>query len=320
MSEEEINLLDYIRVINRWKEFIVSFTAAVVIMTVFICLIMPWTYRAETTLLIPQQSGRGIEGIIALSSILTGSSINVPADVSQSLLGRTTNFSDILKSRTAAEMIIDGLSLRKYYRSRSRENLVAMVRKNLKVKEQKGILKIYAEARSPRLAADLANYAAIALDEFNKRGNIQYAKRLKVFMREQLAAAKVDLSDAEEKLKKFETQSQMVKVSERELMLARLMRDVKVKEAIYTMLLQEYEKSKIEEAKEELFFEVLDPAKPPKSPYTPKPFLYSIIAAVLGGAAAVFLAFFFEYLENLGIAAPKIDYGKEIKWREWMKF
>jgi len=312
--EEELNILDYLKVINKWRKFIISFTVAAVVLTVLICTVMPWTYRAETTLLLPSQTGKGLEGLMALSSVVAGSTISMPTDMTQSLVGRTTNFSDILKSKTIARMIIEGLDLGSSYHVRNRENLVSNVQKKIKVKEQKGILKIYAEDKSPRLAADLANYSVIALDNFNKKGNIQFARRLKNFIRDQLAVSKVDLDDAEEKLKKFETQSQMVKISEKELLLARLMRDVKVKEAIYTMLMQEYEKTKIDEAKEELFFEVLDPAYPPKGPYTPKPFLYSVIALVLGGFCAVSLAFFFEYLESLGIKVPQIDYEREIKW------
>jgi len=312
--EDELNLLDYTKVIIKWKEFIVSFTGVAIILTVLVCLVIPWTYRAETTLLLPSQTGKGLEGLIALSSAVAGSTISMPTDMTQSLVGRTTNFSDILKSKTIARMLIEGLDLESSYHVRNKENLVSKVQKKIKVKEQKGILKVYVEDKSPRLAADMANYSVIALDEFNKKGNIQFARRLKNFIRDQLAASKVDLDDAEEKLKRFETQSQMVKISEKELLLARLLRDVKVKEAIYTMLMQEYEKTKIDEAKEELFFEVLDPAYPPKGPYKPKPFLYSVIALVLGGFCAVSLAFFFEHLESLGIKVPQVDYEREIKW------
>jgi len=317
--EEELNILDYLKVISKWRKFIISFIGAAVVIIVLACVVMPWTYRAETTLLIPSQTNKGLEGLMALSSVMAGSAINTPADMGQSLLGqsllgRTTNFSDILKSRAIAGMLVDGLSLQVHYHTRDREKLISMVQKKVKVKEQKGILKIYAEDRSPRLAADLANYSVIALDNFNKKGNIQFASRLKNFVRDQLASSKVDLDEAEEKLKKYETQSQMVKISEKELMLLRLMRDVKVKEAIYTMLMQEYERTKIDETKEELFFEVLDPAYPPKGPYVPKPFLYSLIAAVLGGFCATGLAFFFEHLESLGINIPQIDYEREIKW------
>lgn len=319
MNNEEMNFIDLIKVIRKRKDLIISFTAATVVLTVLVCLIMPWTYRAETTLIIPQQGNKGIEGILAMSSMMAGSNMNVPSDITQSLVGRTTNFSDILKSKTITKMIIDGLNLKKYYRNNDTDKLITKVRRKMRIREKKGVLTINFDDRNPRIAADMANYSVIALDDFNKKGNIQFAKRLKIFIMDQLASAKVDLSDAEEKLKKFETQSQLVKLSEKELMLGRYLRDVKAKEAIYTMLLQEYEKAKIDEAKEELFFEVLDPATPPRSPYSPKPFLYSIIAGVIGAFAAVFIAFFLERLEGMGIKVPDIDLQKEIEWKKWKR-
>lgn len=319
MNNEEMNLIDIIGVIRKKKDLIISFTAATVVLTVLVCLIMPWTYRAETTLIIPQQSNKGFEGILAMSSMMSGSNMNIPGDITQSLIGRTTNFSDILKSKTITKMIIEGLDLKKYYSNNDMDQLIAKVRNKMKIKEKKGVLTINFDDRDPRIAADMANYSVIALDDFNKKGNIQFAKRLKIFIMDQLASAKVDLSDAEEKLKKFETQSQLVKLSEKELMLGRYLRDVKAKEAVYAMLLQEYEKAKIDEAKEELFFEVLDPATPPRSPYSPKPFLFSIIAAIIGAFASVFIVFLFERLESMGIEVPNIDFKKEIKWREWKR-
>ncbi len=315
--ENELNLKEFLRVANKWKGFIISFTAAVVILTMIICIIVPPTYRTKTTLLIPSQ-GKGLEGVLELSSLLSESSgntsSNLSSDMTQSLLGRTTNFSDILKSHTLAGMIVDGAGLQNYYHTKNKESIVRMVKAGINVKESKGILTITVDSKDPRLAAVIANYSAVALDEFNKKGNIHYARRLKIFIGEQLAASKVDLTDAEDNYKKFETQSQMVRMAQKELMVERLLRDVKVKEAIYTMLMQEYEKAKIEEAKEDLFFEVLDPAPVPKAPYKPKPLLYSLIAVVLGGMCSVFFAFLFEYLENIGVKIPQPEYGKEIKW------
>jgi len=318
--DEEINILDYVKVIIKWKDLIASFIIILIVLIFIISLALPRNYKAETVLLIPQQSGKGIEGIIALSSMMTGSSVNMPANLTQSLIGRTTNFSDILKSKTIAEMIVDGLSLQRHYPGAKKDGLIAMVRKKIKVKEQRGILRISVIDRDPRLAADIANYSVLALDEFNKKGNIQFTKRIREFIREQLAMAKVDLSDAEEKFKKYETQSQMVKMSEKELMLGRLMREVKVREAIYTMLMQEYEKTKLDEAKEELFFEVLDPAKTPRSPSSPRPVLYLFFALFMGGMAAVFLAFFFEYLEGLGVKVPMFRIWENKEWQKTLKF
>lgn len=311
---KEPEFKDYLNIVHKWRDEIAAITMSAVILTVFFCMIVPWTYRAETTILLPQQSGQALQGIMALSSMMTGSTVNMPTDMSQSLVARNSNFGDILRSTTLAHMIIEGLDLDKFYPGRSKESLIKMIKKNLKVREQKGILKISYLSRDRKLSADIANYSVLALDEFNKKGNVQYARRMKNFISEQLVIAKVDLSEAEEKLKKFETQSQMVKMSEKELMLSRLLRDVKIKEAVYTMLLQEYERSKIEEAKEELFFEVLDPATAPKGPYTPRPFLYAILSAILGAMFAVSIAFLLEFFEGQGIKLNIPDLRQEIKW------
>ena len=311
--EKEVNILDYINVIKKWERYIISFTVTVALLTFILCILMPKTYKAETTILLPQQNGKSVEGLIALTSMMTNTTMNFPTDIAQSFNTRKLNFSDIIKSRTLAEMIVDNLHLTKYYRA-SKEKIVTKLQKRIKVKEQKGILKIYVTEKDPRLAADIANYSVIALDEFNKKGNLQFARRFKNFIRDQLAVAKIDLGEAEEKLKKYETQSQMVRISEKEIILSRLFRDVKVQEAIYTMLFQEYEKSKIDEVKEELFFEVLDPAKTPVSPNSPKPILYILLSVLLGATTAIFIAFFIEYIESLGVKIPQIDEIREAKW------
>jgi uncharacterized protein involved in exopolysaccharide biosynthesis len=311
---KEPELKDYLNIVIKWRDQIVAFVSLVVVLTVLLCMIVPWTYRAETTILLPQQSGQALQGVMALSSMMSGSSINMPSEISQSLVARNSNYGDILRSNTLSRMIIEGLDLKKYYPGRSKESLVQMIKKGIKVREQKGILKISFISRDRKLSADIANYSVLALDEFNKKGNVQYARRMKNFISEQLVTAKVDLSEAEESLKKFETQSQMVKMSEKELMLSRLLRDVKIKEAVYTMLLQEYEKSKIDEAKEELFFEVLDTATAPNRPYTPRPLLYAILSAILALMFAVSIAFTFEYFEGQGVKFNFPDLRQEIKW------
>jgi len=316
---EELNILDYLKVVRKWKNFIVSATAALVVLTVLACLAVPWRYKAETTIIIPQQMGQELAGLLGVTSMLNGSSVNMPTDISQSLLGRTTNFSDILKSSTVSGMIVDALGLTKTWHI-NKGAAVRRVKRELRVREMKDILRISVVDRDPELAADMANFAVLALDQFNSTGNVQYARSLNDFVRDQLAAAKVDLSDAEENLKVFENQSEMVRISEKELKLVSLTRDVKVKEAIYTMLLQEYEKTKIDEARKDLFFEVLDPAAVPRSPYAPRPFAYAMIALVLGGVGFTMLAFFFEYLEKSGFKVPEMDYNMEVEWERIKRY
>ncbi len=70
-------------------------------------------------------------------------------------------------------------------------------------------------------------------------------------------------------------------------------------EKIHMMLTQQYEMAKIEEAKEDLGFQVLDRAEVMVRPSSPRMILNMLIAVVLGSFLAVFFAFFVEYLHKL---------------------
>jgi len=59
---------------------------------------------------------------------------------------------------------------------------------------------------------------------------------------------------------------------------------------------------------------VLDPAKSSNTTRNPKPVLFSLVAIVLGGFFSTFIAFFFEYLESLGVKVSDNGYVKGITW------
>jgi uncharacterized protein involved in exopolysaccharide biosynthesis len=67
----------------------------------------------------------------------------------------------------------------------------------------------------------------------------------------------------------------------------------------YTLLAQQYEISKIEEAKEDLAFQVIDRARVMIRPSSPKLMLNLVIGFTGGLFVAVFAAFFLEYLQKL---------------------
>src|SRR5207245_9270640 len=80
---------------------------------------------------------------------------------------------------------------------------------------------------------------------------------------------------------------------------ARLLRDVKVQEALYTMLTSQYEQAKIAEARDTPSVQVLDPGVPAEKKSKPIIWLNMLIAGVLALFLGIFLAFFLEYLERM---------------------
>jgi uncharacterized protein involved in exopolysaccharide biosynthesis len=80
---------------------------------------------------------------------------------------------------------------------------------------------------------------------------------------------------------------------------ARLLRDVKVQEALYSMLTSQYEQAKIAEARDTPSVQVLDPGVPAEKKSKPIIWLNMLIAGVLALFLGIFLAFFLEYLERM---------------------
>src|SRR3989475_9805637 len=80
---------------------------------------------------------------------------------------------------------------------------------------------------------------------------------------------------------------------------ARHFREVKVQEALYTMLTSQYEQAKIAEARDTPSVQVLDQGVPAEKKSRPRIGLNMVIAGVLALFLGIFLAFFFEYLERV---------------------
>jgi uncharacterized protein involved in exopolysaccharide biosynthesis len=88
-------------------------------------------------------------------------------------------------------------------------------------------------------------------------------------------------------------------VPELGLELARLMRDVKVQETVYTLLTQQLEQAKIAEARDMPTVQTLDKAVPADRKSKPKIKLSMAIAGLTSLLAGILLAFFREYLASV---------------------
>jgi uncharacterized protein involved in exopolysaccharide biosynthesis len=83
------------------------------------------------------------------------------------------------------------------------------------------------------------------------------------------------------------------------LELARLTRDLKIQEAIFEMLTQQYEQAKIQEAKDTPTVQVLDWAVPPEKRSKPKRKIIVLVAGFLSLFASTIYVFSREYLDRL---------------------
>lgn len=447
MYEDEISLAELFYII--WKRrvlVIILFITSVLIALVY-SLLAPKIYEAKTVILIPQQSGT--------SSTLSALLQNLPIPIGITSSTPSANMVAILKSRSAAEYVFKKLKLDDYFKAKTYEDALKQLMDSIKVttNEKENTITITAEAKDPKLAADIANTYVEALSTINASLGVYTAKRTKEFLEKQIERVKKDLDQAENKLKEFQEknlifsiddeakaivdalaklesekqmtaitlkvskdnfenlkkelvnqqriqqkdllaitsltatstvlsdlrnklisqeselallsidygpehpkvvsmkyaieetkkvireeldrvykainnsslydlfnlqmsilvnesklkalsdvidqyQSKLSKLPELGLTLSKLLRDVKVQETIYTMLLSQYEQAKIDETKEVAVVSVLDPAVPPLKKSKPSTVLNVLIAGVSSVFLGVFLAFFLNFWEN----------------------
>jgi uncharacterized protein involved in exopolysaccharide biosynthesis len=210
-DEDEVNLLDYFRVIRKHWRMEVGLILVTCLVAGAVSLLLPKEYEATASVLPPPEpkGGRAFEALIGqtgagsfLGGMLSGTDTK---DV----------FVGILKSRTMQDDIIKKFDLIKAYRledsktpmQSSRAKLAGMT--NVKVSRE-GVISVTAGAYDPKMAADIANFYVENLDRLNTTLNITDAGRTRLFLEERAAQAQKALRDTENRLKEFQSRSKAV--------------------------------------------------------------------------------------------------------------
>lgn len=374
--EDEINLLDYWRVIRkRWKIIAWIFGVSVITAGV-ISLLMSPIYRAKTTLMPLESSGSQLSAAMRNLGSLPFVGGMVP-----SIGGASADkLVAVLQSRTVSEDVIRALDLIKVLFEEERDepptiqDVVRSLTEATKItNDKKGLISVSVEYKDPGIAADIANQYTIALQRFLNENALSGEKRNRIFIENQLKKAKEELREAEEAMKVFQTSKKIIamdaqteaaikaladlraQVTAREVQLGvmkqfstpsnpdvlrikdelrelrkqlsmletrgsnpetdalpslseaptigleyvRLKRKVLTEEKVFELMTQQYEIAKIDEAKEDITFQVIDRAIPPEKRVKPKRKLNVMLAGIVSLFVGVFLVFFLEYLGNL---------------------
>jgi len=208
-QEDEINLLEYVILILKRKEFIIKTTLAAMVLAAVISLVIPPTYLAETKILPPQSGNSSMASLMA--SQMAGMGIPVSA------LGvKTTNdlYMSLLKTKPVADYVIDKFDLMR--KAKSREKARKVLADNLVVRDEKksGIIIVGFQHRKPKQAADIANAYVEGLQDLNNKLAVTEAGQRRLFFEEQLKNAKENLIKSEENLKYFQQRTGTIKIDD----------------------------------------------------------------------------------------------------------
>jgi tyrosine-protein kinase Etk/Wzc len=221
---DEINLLDYWRIIWKRRKLVVYVFLISVIPTAIISLMMTPIYQAKATLM-PVESSQ------SRFSAALGALQNIPfiGGAVGGTLGKTATdkLVNILNSRTVAEDVIGKLDLVKIIFKKQwdrekgtwktdkpptlQDTLRVLQKELVKVADdRKGLISISVEYEDPKLAADIANEYTVVLQKFLNENTISLAKRNRIFLEKQLAVTKADLQTSEEELRSYQTNKKIM--------------------------------------------------------------------------------------------------------------
>jgi len=178
-----------------------------------ISLVLPTWFRAEGTLLPPEENGQSsfgmLTGMIQTSALrsLGFSSTSTPSDV----------FAEILTSRRLSEAAIRKFGYEAIYKRKGMDRTVKEFKRHLDVKvNTSGLLSVSFEDRSAQRASDVTNFLINELDRFNVETYKTRGKRLRMFLEARVAEIQRELVASEEKLLAFERANKVLSSTESE--------------------------------------------------------------------------------------------------------
>ena len=211
-AETEINLIDYLITLLKWKRLIIGTTLTCVVITAIIGLFIPKTYRAETRILPPQQASTSMASQLLnqVGGGLTGLGGMLGAN------SQTDLYTGMLQSRTILDAIITRFDLKTLYHDKLLEDARKKLRQKVTVQSdpKNNLIVIAAEDKDPERAADMANAFVEELRRMTKELAVTEASQRRLFFEEQLKDTKESMTRAEEAVKGFQEKTGAIHVEE----------------------------------------------------------------------------------------------------------
>jgi uncharacterized protein involved in exopolysaccharide biosynthesis len=199
-DEDEINLLELLRVIVRNLPLIAKITGTVAVLAIVLALTMKNIYTATATLLPPQKDSGGGGAAAMLASMGGGL-----AGLAGGMGANADLYLGILKSRSVADAVIKRLDLHKELKSKNADDTRKKLAGLVKFQAAKnGMITISADNKDPAKAALLANTFVDELQNKSLQLNLTKASTERSFLEKRLIMVKQDLKVAEESMKMFQ--------------------------------------------------------------------------------------------------------------------
>ena len=196
-EDDEISLLDLLQVVVENLRLLVLGPLAVGLLALAICFAIPPTFTATTKFMPPQQQASG-----AASLLQSLGSLGALAGAAGGIKSPADQYIAFLKSRSVQDALIERFKLTERYENKFKDDTRKELDQLARASSGKdGLITIEMDDKDPIFAAELANAHVDELGQLLKRLAVTEAQQRRVFFEKQLAAAKDNLTKAEQALK-----------------------------------------------------------------------------------------------------------------------
>ena len=213
-QEDEVNLLDYWRVLRKHGRMILGLVfVSLVIAGVLSYFVMTKVYQSSASILAPKESAGGGAGLAAALAA-SGAGQFLGGILSPTGSNRDV-FIAILKSRTMAQDLVERFRLKDYYEAKYTGDAIKALQGVTEVKvSREGIISVTVEDKDPKLAADIANGYVTNLDRLFAKLGTTDASRQRAFITDRLEKTEKALRQAEDTLRRFQENNKAIVVQE----------------------------------------------------------------------------------------------------------
>lgn len=198
-SNGEIDAVDMLIVVAKYKKPIAAITIAAAVLSVAVSLILPNEYRGTTKVLPPQQTQSSAAALLSQLGGIAGAA----AAGAAGLKNPNDLYMGMLKSRTVADHLVARFNLKKVYQTDSQEKARKILESNTTITSGKdGLITIDVEDEDKKLVAPMANAYVTELFGLMKTLAVTDAAQRRLFYERQLQNTKDSLANAEMALKK----------------------------------------------------------------------------------------------------------------------
>jgi len=280
----------------KYRARILRTTLIVAVVVGAISMILPKSFTATASILpdmdflssLQDKLGGGIQDLVNAAGL--NGSIS-PSEMYPDMMLSETVLRRVIFHKYTTEAYPAPVNLIQYFKwddpdsNVNFEHCINLFRKSLvttTIDKKTLIITLEVEAPEQQLCADIANEMVAELDYFQRNFRQTNASEQRKFLEQRLAEVKIDLANAEDRLKVFQEKNRSaIQSPDLQLQQNRLQRDVDMNSTIFIQLKGQYELAKLDEIKNTPIVSILDSARPPAKRSSPKRTMMVLVAFFL---------------------------------------